>query len=73
MKKSIFIGIGIFILGYIFILIVANLLANGDGEHSYEYGIICAIIFLAAIVGTSASLILKKIDLVLKSQDNKKK
>lgn len=65
MKKSIFIGICIFIFGYIFVVIVAGLLSEQDAIHSYDYAIICAIIFLSGIVGSSTSLILKRIDSIL--------
>lgn len=62
MKKSILVGIGIYIFGYITIfLCIAIFLREVEAEFSYYYGIIFAILYLSAVVGISASLILKEL------------
>jgi vacuolar-type H+-ATPase subunit I/STV1 len=62
MKKSILIGISLYIFGFIFV-IVCTTIFNSDKnvEHSYYYAIIFSILYLCSIVGVSTSLILKEL------------
>lgn len=64
MKKSILIGTGIFALGYIVIFLCILIFVgdnNQSAEYSYYYAIVFSILYLSAIVGVSASLILKEL------------
>jgi len=60
MKKSILIGIGIYILGFLTTGVLGNLFSSGDVEHSYLLGITFAILYVSSVIGISTSLILKE-------------
>ena len=66
MKKSILIGIGIFILGFMISAFFGNLFSSGDIEHSYLNGIIFSILYLSSIIGISTTLIIKEIKMTQK-------
>ena len=59
--KSVFIGIGIYVFGFILVGLCANRFDSGNVEFSYYYAIIFSILYLSAIVGISTSLILKEL------------
>ena len=61
MLKSIALGIGIFILGFIVATLGSGIFNSGSAEFSYYYAIIFSILYLCAIVGISTSLILKEL------------
>lgn len=64
MKKSILIGTGIFALGYIAIFLCILIFVgdnNSPAEYSYYYAIVFSILYLSAVVGVLASLILKEL------------
>lgn len=59
--KSVFIGIGIYILGFILITLCSGIFDSGNVQFSYYYAIVFSILYLSAIVGISTSLILKEL------------
>jgi len=59
--KSFFLGVGIYVLGFIVATFCANIF-NPPAEYSYYYGIIFSVLYLAAVVGVCTSLVLKKLD-----------
>lgn len=59
--KSVMIGIGIYILGFIIIVLCADIISGSNSEISYYYGIIFSILYLSAVVGISTSLILNEL------------
>lgn len=59
--KNIFIGIGIYILGFIIAIISSSFWDSGNVEYSYYYGIIFSVLYLASVVGVCTSLIIKHI------------
>lgn len=61
MGKSIMIGIGVFILGFLVSVLLALVFYSGDTEHSYYYAIIFSTLFLSAIVAISTSLIITEL------------
>lgn len=60
--KQVILGAGIYILGFILVSLCSNFFAGNNVEHSYYYGIIFSILYLATIVGISTDLILKKVE-----------
>lgn len=66
MKKSILIGTGIFVLGFIISVLCGNFWANGNVEHSYLNSIIFSILYLSSVIGISTTLILKEINITQK-------
>jgi hypothetical protein len=60
LKKSIFIGVGIYVFGFILVSLCANIFDSGNVEFSYYYAIVFSILYLSSIVGISTSLILKE-------------
>lgn len=61
MIKSIFIGIGVYIFGFILVTLCSGIFNSGNAEFSYYYAIVFSILYLSAIVGFSTSLILKEL------------
>lgn len=61
MKKSILIGIAIYIFGYFLSTLFASILSGDYAEYSYFYAIVFSTLYLSAIVGISVSLILKEL------------
>jgi len=61
LRKSVFIGIGVYVFGFILVGLCSNMFDSGNVEFSYYYGIIFSILYLSAIVGISTSLILKEL------------
>ncbi|MDV3426057.1 MAG: hypothetical protein LIR50_02560 [Bacillota bacterium] len=61
MKKAILIGISIFIFGYLLITLFSSILCGDYPEYSYYYAIVFSILYLSAVVGVLASLILKEL------------
>jgi hypothetical protein len=59
--KSVFIGIGVYIFGFILITLCSSVFNSGNAEFSYYYAIVFSILYLSAIVGISTSLILKEL------------
>lgn len=59
--KTVKIGIGIFVLGFIVTLFCASIFNSGNVEYSYYYGIIFSILYLCAVVGISTSLVIKEL------------
>lgn len=59
--RSIFIGIGVYIFGFILVILCSSIFNSGNAEFSYYYAIIFSILYLSAIVGISTSLILKEL------------
>ena len=62
MMKMLIIGMGIFILGFIVVVLCTGVFSDsGDVEYSYYYAIIFSILYLCTIVGISTSLIINEI------------
>lgn len=61
MKKSIIIGVSIYILGFILVVFSSSIINSGNAEYSYYYGIIFSILYLSSIVGISTSIILREL------------
>jgi hypothetical protein len=64
LRKSIFIGIGVYVFGFILVSLCSYTFDNGNVEFSYAsiyYGILFSILYLSAIIGISTSLILKEL------------
>jgi hypothetical protein len=59
--KSVVIGIGIYIFGFILVILCSSVFNSGNAEFSYYYAIVFSILYLSAIVGISTSLILKEL------------
>jgi hypothetical protein len=59
--KSVLIGIGVYILGFILVTLCADIFNSGNVEISYYYAIVFSILYLSAIVGISTSPILKEL------------
>jgi hypothetical protein len=56
--KSILVGIGTFIFGYILVSIFTSIYNGSSAELAYYNAIMVAILFLSAVVGVATSLIL---------------
>lgn len=54
-------GIGIYILGFILVVLFTSIFDSGRVEFSYYYAIVFSILYLSAIVGISTSFILKEL------------
>jgi hypothetical protein len=61
MRRSILIGIAIYILGFLTSVYLGNIFSNGDVNHSYFAASIFSVLYLSSIVAISASLILGEI------------
>ncbi len=61
MKKSVFIGILVYVFGFILVSLCSKIFDGGKVEFSYYYAIVFSILYLSAIVGVSTSLILKEL------------
>ena len=59
--KSVLIGIGVYVFGFILVTLCSSIFNSGNDEFSYYYAIIFSILYLSAIVGISTSLILKEL------------
>jgi hypothetical protein len=56
--KSILVGIGTFIFGYILVSIFTSIYNGNSAELAYYNAIIVSILFLSAVVGGATTLIL---------------
>jgi hypothetical protein len=61
MGKSIMIGIGVFVLGFVVSVLLSLVFYSGDTEHSYYYAIIFSTLYLSAIVAISTSLMITEL------------
>ena len=61
MKKSVLIGILVYVFGFILVSLCSKIFDGGKVEFSYYYAIIFSVLYLSAIVGVSTSLILKEL------------
>lgn len=60
--KSVLIGIGIFIMGFIISIAGSNFFDGGSAEFSYYTAIVFSILYLSGVVGVATSLILKVLE-----------
>lgn len=58
LQKSVLIGIGIYVFGFVLACLSSAIFYSGNAENSYYYGIIFSVLYLSAIVGISTSLII---------------
>lgn len=65
--KSILVGIGTFIFGYILVSIFTSIYNGSSAELAYYNAIIVSILFLSAVVGGATTLILIELR---KNQEN---
>ena len=59
--KSLIVGVGIYILGFILVTLCTSIFSSGNAEFSYYYAIVFSILYLSSVVGVSTSLILKEL------------
>lgn len=60
--KSVLIGIGVFIVGFIISIIGSNFFDGGSAEFSYYTAIVFSVLYLSGVVGVATSLILKALE-----------
>ena len=62
--KALWLGVGIYVLGFFVVALSANIWSNpaSPPEFGYYYAIVFSALYLAAVVGISTSLIIKKLD-----------
>lgn len=64
--KSVLIGIGVFIVGFIISIIGSNFFDGGSAEFSYYTAIVFSVLYLSGVVGVATSLILKALEKIIR-------
>ena len=60
--KHIIVAIGVFILGFILLSLASGFMGNGSSSDSLLVSIVIAILYLAAVVSCTVSILIEKID-----------